>query len=298
MEQPVKQSRKAIAIFLLITLCISSIYYFLIIHTGKLGSGFGLYVAGLMWAPACSAFLTCRILKRNIADLGWSWKNPRYMLWAYLVPLIYAFIAYLVLWVAGWGGFYNTDMVKQIATSFGWEHLPAGIVMLLYFIFTGLIGMVGSTAHGLGEEIGWRGFLVPEVYNISNYTKTSLFVGCVWALWHVPILVYADYNSGTPPWYGLSCFAIMVISISFIFTWFRLKSGNLWTAAILHASHNLFIQSIFTPLTVYNSKTKYYIDEFGVVLAVVAVIAAIYFWTRRGELPKPGVEEAPMQVSA
>jgi len=59
----------------------------------------------------------------------------------------------------------------------------------------------------------------------------------------------------------------------------------------------LFIQSIFTPLTVYNSKTKYYIDEFGVVLAVVTVIAAIYFWTRRGELPKPGVEEAPLQAA-
>jgi len=292
MEQPVNQSRKAIAIFLLITLCISSIYYFLIIHTGKLGSGFGLYVAGLMWAPALSAFATCRIMKRNIADLGWSWKNPRYMLWAYLVPLIYSLIAYLILWVAGWGGFYNTDMVKQIGTSFGWAGLPDGVVMALYFIFTGLIGMVGSTAHGLGEEIGWRGFLVPEVYKISNYTKTSLFVGFVWALWHVPILVFADYNSGTPAWFGFSCFGVMVISISFIFTWFRLKSGNLWTAAILHASHNLFIQSVFTPLTVYNSKTKYYIDEFGVVLAVVAVIAAIYFWTRRKELPQPGFVEA------
>ncbi|WP_295794792.1 type II CAAX endopeptidase family protein [Mucilaginibacter sp.] len=291
MEQPVNQSRKAIAIFLLITLCISSIYYFLIIHTGKLGSGFGLYVAGIMWAPALSAFATCRIMKRNIADLGWSWKNPRYMLWAYLVPLIYSLIAYLILWVAGWGGFYNTDTVKQIGTSFGWAGLPDGVVMALYFIFTGLIGMVGSTAHGLGEEIGWRGFLVPEVYKISNYTKTSLFVGFVWALWHVPILVFADYNSGTPAWYGFSCFGVMVISISFIFTWFRLKSGNLWTAAILHASHNLFIQSIFTPLTVYNSKTKYYIDEFGVVLAVVAVIAAIYFWTRRKELPQPGFVE-------
>jgi len=45
-------------------------------------------------------------------------------------------------------------------------------------------------------------------------------------------------------------------------------------------------------LTVYNSKTKYYIDEFGVVLAVVAVVAAIYFWTRRKELPQPGFVEA------
>ncbi len=286
MDTTLSQSRKAIAIFLLITFAISSIYYFLVIHTGKLGSGFGLYVTGIMWAPALSAFATCRILNRKISDLGWSWNKPKYMLWAYLVPLLYSLIAYIILWVAGWGSFYNTAFVKQISSSFGWSGLPDGVVIFLYFIFTGTIGMAGSLATGLGEEIGWRGFLVPEMYKITGYTTTSLIVGAIWALWHVPILVFADYNSGTPAWYGLSCFAVMVISISFIFTWFRLKSGSLWTAAILHASHNLFIQSIFTPLTLSNDKTKYYIDEFGAVLAVVAVITAIYFWTRRGELKK------------
>jgi membrane protease YdiL (CAAX protease family) len=76
----------------------------------------------------------------------------------------------------------------------------------------------------------------------------------------------------------------MVVSISFVFTWFRLKSNSLWTGAILHASHNLFIQSFFTPLTKDTRHTKYFIDEFGAVLPVICLIAAIYFWSRRGEL--------------
>jgi membrane protease YdiL (CAAX protease family) len=100
--------------------------------------------------------------------------------------------------------------------------------------------------------------------------------------------VFADYNSGTPAWYGLSCFAVMVVSSSFIFTWFRLKSGSLWTAVLLHASHNLFIQAFFTPLTIDTGKTKYFYDEFGVVLPVITLLLAIYFWSRRGELnPSP-----------
>src|SRR5471030_1988531 len=103
MEQPANQSRKAIAYFLLINFAISSIYYFLVIHTGKLGSGFGLYVTGLMWTPAISAFITCLILKRKISSLAWGWNKSRYQLWAYLVPLIYSAIAYLVVWIAGWG---------------------------------------------------------------------------------------------------------------------------------------------------------------------------------------------------
>ena len=295
MEQPVSQNRKAIALFLLITFGISSIYYFLVIHTGKLGSGYGLYVTGLMWAPAMSAFITSKILKRKIAALGWGgWNNPRYMLWAYLVPLIYSLVAYLVIWITGWGGFYNTEAVTQVAKSFGWDHLPNGLVILLYFIFTGIIGMVANLSTGLGEEIGWRGFLVPELYKTSSYTKTSLIVGLIWAFWHFPILIFADYNSGTPAWYGLTCFTVMVVSISFIFTWFRLKSGSLWTGAILHASHNLFIQNFFSPLTKDTGHTKYFIDEFGAVLPVICLIAAIYFWSRRGELKQFGDDSIPL----
>jgi uncharacterized protein len=77
---------------------------------------------------------------------------------------------------------------------------------------------------------------------------------------------------------------VMVVSASFIFTWFRLKSNSLWTGVILHASHNLFIQAIFTPLTIDTGNTKYFYDEFGVVLPVISLILAIYFWSRRGEL--------------
>ena len=293
MEQPVSQRRKAITLFLLITFGLSSIYYFLVIHTGKLGSGYGLYVTGLMWSPALSAFITSKILKRKIANLGWAWNPPRYMLWAYLVPLIYSLVAYLVIWITGWGGFYNTEAVTQIEKSFGWDHLPNGLVILLYFIFTGIIGMVASLSTGLGEEIGWRGFLVPELYKNASYTQTSLIVGCIWAFWHFPILIFADYNSGTPAWYGLTCFTVMVVSISFVFTWFRLKSGSLWTGAILHASHNLFIQNFFSPLTKDTGHTKYFIDEFGAVLPVICLIAAIYFWSRRGEIKQLGSDGSP-----
>jgi membrane protease YdiL (CAAX protease family) len=77
---------------------------------------------------------------------------------------------------------------------------------------------------------------------------------------------------------------VLVVSISFVFAWMRLKSGSLWTAALLHASHNLYIQGIFTPLTSNTGKTAWYIDEFGAVLPLVAVMFGIYFWRRRNEL--------------
>jgi uncharacterized protein len=78
----------------------------------------------------------------------------------------------------------------------------------------------------------------------------------------------------------------LVISISFVFAWMRLKSGSLWTGAILHASHNLYIQAIFTPLTRDTGKTAWYIDEFGAVLPLVALAFGIYFWSKRSDLSR------------
>ncbi|HTE00156.1 MAG TPA: type II CAAX endopeptidase family protein [Mucilaginibacter sp.] len=296
MTQP-NQSRKAITLFLLFTFGLSSIYYFLIIYNGTLGSGMGFYVTGLMYCPALSALITTKIMKRKIADLGWQWGNPKYQLWSYLTPLLYSLVAYLVIWLVGWGGFYDHSLITQVAQSFGFTHLPNFLVIIIYFIFLGAIGMTRSLSTAIGEEIGWRGFLVPELAKSNSFTKTALISGLIWSVWHYPILIFADYNSGTPIWYGLTCFTVMVVSISFVFTWFRLKSNNLWTGAILHASHNLFIQRFFSPMTTDTGHTNYYIDEFGAVLPVVCVLVAIYFWTRRGEVSKP-VDNSDLSTSA
>ncbi|WP_143708925.1 CPBP family intramembrane glutamic endopeptidase [[Flexibacter] sp. ATCC 35208] len=279
--------RKTIVIFLLITLAISSIFYAFIIHTGKIMGGRGVFVTGMMWSPALSSFLTSWIIKRPISAMAWKWGESRYQLWSYLVPLLYSLAGYLIIWTVGWGKFYDPEFVGGVAESFGLEKLPKGIVIALYILLMAGFGMVRSVSSALGEEIGWRGFLVPEMYKVMGYTKTCLITGCIWALWHLPILLFADYNSGTPAWYGFSCFSMLVISGSFIYAWFRLKSGSLWTAVLLHASHNLFIQAIFTPLTLTSDKTKYYYDEFGIVIPILSVLVAIYLWNRRGELPAP-----------
>jgi len=54
---------------------------------------------------------------------------------------------------------------------------------------------------------------------------------------------------------------------------------------MLHASHNLFIQGFFDPLTVENARTKYFTGEFGLVLPIISLLLAVYFWSRRKELP-------------
>lgn len=273
-------ARRGIALYLAFAFGLSAILWALIIHAGSVGAARGLYVTALMWCPALGAFITLRILRRPVSSLGWAWK-PRWQLLGYLIPLGYALAAYLAVWLTGFGGFPNHKFLDGIAADAGWKGLPSGLVLASYVLLQGTVGMIGSTAHALGEEIGWRGFLVPQLARVSSFTTTAFVSGIIWTAWHVPLILFADYNGRTPAWYSLTCFAVMVMGISFLFAWMRLRSGSLWTCAFLHASHNLFIQAILTPLTTDTGRTAWAIDEFGAALAIAAVVVAVIVWRWR-----------------
>ena len=284
LTQTKSQIKKSIFIYLLLTLFLSAIVWILTLHQGTGRIGGRIYGYGIMWCPALATYLTCKILKLDIKGLAWQWGKPKYQVWAYFVPLIYAAISYCIIWIMGWGGFYNKQFIREAAQSLGWSNLPDSVFIPLFFLVNGVVGFFASMSTALGEEIGWRGFLVPQLSKISGFTSTSLISGFIWAVWHYPLIIWGSYNGGTPFWYSLTCFTVAVVSMSFICAWFRLKSNSLWTGVMLHASHNLFVQTFFTPMTVANAQTKYFADEFGAVLAAVSVCFAIYFWTRRKEL--------------
>jgi membrane protease YdiL (CAAX protease family) len=286
MTDKITSPSKQIALYLAFLFLFSSCFYFLIIRSGSLRNAHGLYVLGLMWCPGLAAMTTLLLSGRALAELGWIRGPAKYLWISWFVPLLYATIAYTIVWITGVGGFGNSDFTGKLANAMhltGPRWLSVGLGLLL----VSSLGLIGNLASALGEEIGWRGLLVPELFRKFSYTSTALVSGLVWALWHYPILIFSDYNAGTRTWYALTCFTTMVIAISFIFAWFRLKSGSLWTGALLHASHNLYIQDIFSPLTRDTGKTAWYIDEFGAILPLVAIGFAIYFWRRRGELVRP-----------
>ena len=256
--------KKQVVVFFTLVLLLSSIFYWLIIDAGSINANAGLYTKILMWMPAIAAFIALFIYRHSFLELGWQLGKFRYLAIGYFLPVTYGFVAYSFIWILDLGSFNSS-----VANSGN----------LLNFIMLGAsLGFFQSLLTSLGEEIGWRGFLVSRLAKFNNFTKTALLSGIIWFIWHAPLILMADYGSGAPKWFALTCFGILVMGLSFPFAWLRLSSKSLWPAVIMHASHNLFIGNVFEKLTINNGNTDYFSGEFGIALALVAIFTAVVFY--------------------
>jgi len=140
-----KDSWRTIATYLLLVFGFSSVFYFLVLKAHTLGAAGGLYVLGIMWCPALAAMATLKLNGRNLSELGWKWPSRGYAAKSWLIPLFYAFLAYVVVWITRLGGFPNHDFMAQLVQRMGLPLSPLGATAL-YILLGGTFGAVRSLA--------------------------------------------------------------------------------------------------------------------------------------------------------
>jgi uncharacterized protein len=249
---------KKIWLFIGLTFLFSIVFYAILLSAESMHD-VGWAVTALMWCPGVSAIITSLIYYKSIKNLGWKPGKIKYLALSFLFPISYSLIPYLIVWISGLGGFDASRFDES-------------------WIMFWTLGFIGSCSSALGEEIGWRGFLVPELLKHMSFTKATLITGFIWATWHLPGIIFSDYNSGGGPIYSTLMFFIVVLGVSFVFSWLRVKSGSLWTAMIVHAVHNLFVQGYLDVVTIDTGITKYITGEFGVALAISAALIGFFLW--------------------
>jgi membrane protease YdiL (CAAX protease family) len=248
--------------FLGCTFGVSAVFYCLIFVSGSPSVG-QRYIPGLMWTPGLSALATRLLFHRNVRNLGWRWPGTWWAALAYVLPMAYALASYGAIWLLGLG---RMD-VSRLS-----EH-----PLLLVFV-----GSLFSLVMAAGEEIGWRGFLVPALARSMSFGSTVLASGVIWVIYHAPLILFGEYrNSTTPAWYSMLCFSIMAGSLALPLAWLRLRTDSMWPAAFLHASHNLYVQAILDPITVDTGTTRWLSGEFGAGLALTTAATAWLFWRAR-----------------
>ena len=212
-----------------------------------------------LFGPAAAALIVSRVWRgqAGVAELWALTKRWR------VHPGWYA--AAVALPVAG----FALGHVFFVAAGNPMLPVPGTIQPILFVLFVLVVG----------EEIGWRGFLLRHLLDERSPLVAAILVGGVWALWHTPLY----FIPGMPSYGGpFLAFAAWVLSISFLLTWLWIGTRSVVLATVMHGSANLASSFVF-PHT--DAGVLFSFAALGT--AVVATIVVALTWRRWVSAPEP-----------
>ena len=174
----------------------------------------------MVFSPTISAVLVVSIsngiegLKKLLKGFL-VWKvNWRWYLAALILILAPLTIGVIYIAVGGGGTGFSTTYTAQMI-----------ILAIVFGLFSGPIA----------EEAGWRGFALPRLESRFNAFVSSLILGIIWFVWHIPFYFIADSGYAIP----FYIFAVMVIAIGIILTWlYNNTKGSLIITILAHFCFN------------------------------------------------------------
>ncbi len=208
-------------------------------------------MSAVMCTPAVAVVIVLLVLRpipkgQRLRFLGmWPLRPAKRVVWmaaiGLLVPPVLVFVSTMVAALCGW---LRLDLVGFS----GFAHLlasqvPAGTPLpptaVLVAVQAASIPVAAATVNALaafGEELGWRGFLVPALRRYG--TGASLLVsGVIWGLWHAPIILLG-YNFGRTDVTGVLLMVGGCVVWGVLLGWLRLRSASMWPAVFAHGALN------------------------------------------------------------
>lgn len=166
------------------------------------------------------------LLKRFLIwRVGWHW----YLVPFLLVPCIYLITLFLN------AEFSQTPI--DFSTVFAHRIFGPSANLALFIVPFFVVDAITN-----GEEIGWRGYLLPRLQAKHNALVSSLMVGVIWGLWHIPKYV-SHWDTVAFAW-----FIVHTMAFAVLLTWlYNNTKGSLLLATLFHASSNT--ASVFLPLS-------------------------------------------------
>ncbi|MEQ8238885.1 MAG: type II CAAX endopeptidase family protein [Cyclobacteriaceae bacterium] len=234
----------------LISVLLVTILGISIIHHSDLPRNYYRYTVAIPGVVALLFLFSARLSDISISEFFQQFLIPvKSIKWLILSSITYSLLAY---WASGtaalvFGG--NFVLIPNF-------QIPLSRVYIIFVL-------------AFFEEIGWRGFGLPHLMKKHGFILSSLVVGVIWALWHLPGYLV---NFGAPNDIPFIVFSIWVVAASFIFTWLYVKSSNnIWTAILLHFGANMALQLYpIMPVPAGTSAT-FYIMTISVLLVAIAL---------------------------
>jgi membrane protease YdiL (CAAX protease family) len=291
-DETLSRNRHALIWFLIATFGItwalwSPLFLFHVqLHSSRSGDLlFTALAAAGMYIPGVSALAVTRWL------LNESWRsttldrlgNRPFYLWAwFLPPALVIATAGLTIFTGGArydSGFHQLQEAIR-ASGKPMPAIPIWSVMLLQVAAAISIGPVINFLFAVGEEVGWRGFLLPRLIASGFGEWPALFLsGAIWGLWHAPLILRGAEYFGHP-YLGVPMFIGFSVLLGILFGWMWLASRSVWVAAVAHGSLNAWgglALVVLTPFDMIKSGVINSLTGLVVLLIFVAWLA----WSRR-----------------
>jgi uncharacterized protein len=142
--------------------------------------------------------------------------------WGWMTLAFFSPLAILTLAAAA-----HMALGGSVPPSPAYSHI--GMLIANFF----LVFLVGGP---LGEELGWRGYALPAMQERLSWRSTSLALGVIWGLWHLPLFFIASSSQSNG---SMVAFFILIIATSVFYTWLSNRSeGSVLPAMVLHTASN------------------------------------------------------------
>jgi uncharacterized protein len=202
-----------------------------------------------------------------------------------------------------WIAFGVTLLMTVAATAIVWATplasfvIPEGgiVATVIDFLFKVVVFTLTFT---LGEEIGWRGYLLPKLLSLGR-TPALLVVGLIWAPWHLVLFFLTPFFPMGNVLIFVPLFVGTIVAASFFFGYLRLYTGSVWPASIGHSVHNAAWDTLGA-LTATSSPVLvnlYLVGDNGILILVATALGAIWvgYMLRGGMNKAQPVGAAPLR---
>lgn len=282
--------RKGIASYLLITFIATYAIEFLLIAAGLrfVNGGAGTFlemvIFAVMWIPAVATVITVKFVTKEgfaLTRLRFD-RFASYLLWALLVPVGFAVI-YGLVWLLGirapdWTlrGFLSLFPGGAKSAKLP---LPPGLMIAMIFVGTTVVSPFVNSLWAFGEELGWRGYLLPKLMPLGK-ARAYLLLGVIWGLWHLPLLLVGFGFAGRDRVLSILLFIAFTTAFGSILNEISLRNKSTFIAAWLHGLFNSQRFGVWAIL--FAGGNALVSGPFGVVaLLTWAAVAAVVLCVRR-----------------
>ena len=223
-----------------------------------------------MWLPAIGRLVATRTVDRGFRPPMplRKWGSPRGSV--ILVPLTTILAVYSVAY--GIGTLIGVE--QDAARWLGFKQIAINVVV------TGIIHGCVALFGALGEELGWRGYMLPRLDQMGVRGSLGVLV-VVWTMYHLPFIVLAGYVATESVAFSVLLFFTLEVGATIVWSIGTYALRSVWVAVWFHTFHNTISQALL-PGALGEGDPRV-LGESGVLPSGVYLIAAAlcWVWVRR-----------------